>query len=113
MRYLLASLVKQRNIIIDKARIVKTIFDFKSTIKPELLYLFDDIEFREGIDNVVSADIDASINNLQTFGVLGKFNPTYEKMLIFLTEQEADEILSSCESDVRAEINKLALSFER
>ena len=113
VRYLFASLAKERNVIIDKEKIVENIFAFKSNIKPELVYAFNDIEFRTGIDNIVSPDIDASINNLQTFGVVGKLNPTYEKMVIYLTDQDADYILESCEPNLRKAMSELASSFGR
>jgi len=113
MKYLFASLAKQRNVIIDKSRIVETIYDFKNGVDSELQYMFDDIEFRAGIDSVVSKDINASINNLQTLGVIGKLNPTYEKILINLTEQDADSILETCEPEVKSEIQRLATSFNR
>ena len=113
MRYLFASLAKERNVIIDKSRIVETIYNSKSQIEPESLYVFDDIEFRTGIDSVVSYDINAGINNLQTLGIVGKLNPSYEKMVIYLTEKDADTILESCDPDVRNIIQKLAHSFER
>ena len=46
-------------------------------------YLFDDIEFRVGIvDNVTSTDISEGLNSLHTFGIIGKLNPTYEKIVI-------------------------------
>lgn len=113
MRYLFASLVKERNVIIDKSKIVETIFKFKSNLNPELRFLFDDIEFRECIDNVVSSDIDASINNLQTFGLIGKLNPSYDTMVIYLTEQDADSILATCDTNIKKAMSDLAISFGR
>ncbi len=73
--------------------------------------MFEDIEFRTGIDNVVSNDIAEGINNLQTFGLVGKINPKYEKLVIYLTEEETDDILAECDTSVRDAMMQLAETF--
>ena len=113
MRYLFASLAKEKNIIIDKSKIVKKIYDFKSGCTPDQMYIFNDIEFRTCVDHIVSYDIDEGINNLQTFGVVSKLNPIYEKIVVNLTEQKADTILNCCEQGVREFMRQLAVSFNR
>jgi len=111
MRYLFASLAKEKNVIIKKSDIVGKIFKFKSSSNTDQKYIFNDIEFREGIDNVVSYDIDEGINNLQTLGVIGKLNPRYERIVIYLSEQDAEDILKRCDTEVRDIMRKLAISF--
>lgn len=111
MRYLCASLVKQSKVIIDLDSIIAHIYKFKKEHK-ELNFMFEDIEFRTNIDNVASSDISEGINNLQTFGIVGKLNPKYEKLVIYLTQSEAEEILSECESKVECAMNELASNFE-
>ena len=113
MRYLFASLAKEKNVVIDKSKIVKKIYDFKSHSSPDQMYIFNGIEFRTGVDNVVSRDIDEGISNLQTFGVVAKLNPRYEKIVVSLTEQEADAILENCDSNVQESMRQLAVSFNR
>ena len=112
MRYLFASLAKEKNVIIDKSKIVGKIYDFKLS-KPDQGHIFNDIEFRKSIDSVVSYDIDEGINNLQTLGVIGKINPTYEKIVVHLSDQEAEAILGQCDPGVRDAMRELALSFGR
>jgi len=99
MKYLCASLVKTKNVIINSTEIVNKIFDYKRAAPNELQFLFEDIEFRTGIGNTVSYDISEGLNNLQTFGIIGKLNHDY--YLIYLTDKEADDILSDCESVVK------------
>ncbi|MDR0424180.1 MAG: hypothetical protein LBH39_01760 [Clostridiales Family XIII bacterium] len=111
MRYLCASLAKNKNVIIDPNSIVDKVFNFKKTSKSEFSYLFDDIEFRASIDSVVSYDINEGINNLQTFGIIGKLNPTYEKIVIYLTDQDAESILTACDETTRNAILELANTF--
>lgn len=110
MRYLCASLVKQCKVIINLESIISHIYEFKQT-NEALQYLFEDIEFRTNIDYVSSNDISESINNLQTFGLVGKLNPKYEKLVIYLTLEEADEILAECEPEVETAMNELASHF--
>lgn len=110
MRYLCASLVKQSKVIIDLDSIISHVYNFKQC-NEQLKFMFEDIEFRISIDNVISNDISEGINNLQTFGIVGKLNPKYEKLVIYLTTDEADEILSECSNEVMDAMENLALSF--
>lgn len=110
MRYLCAALTMNKKIIIDLQIIVEHIYSFK-TNNGQLQYMFEDIEFRKGIDNVTSNDIAEGINNLQTFGLVGKLNPKYEKLIIYLTEEEAESILKECGAGVREAMNNLAQLF--
>lgn len=110
MRYLCASLVKQNKLIIDLDSIISQIYTFKKQHN-SLNFMFEDIEFRTNIDNVISSDISEGINNLQTFGIVGKLNPKYEKLVIYLTPGEAEEILSECDDKVEQAMAELACSF--
>ena len=110
MRYLCASLVKQNKLIIDLDSIISQIYTFKKQHN-SLNFMFEDIEFRTNIDNVISSDISEGINNLQTFGIVGKLNPKYEKLVIYLTPSEAEEILSECDDKVEQAMTELAYSF--
>jgi len=115
MRCLFATLAKNKRSIINKTALVKEIYGFREHLQQTsdtCISLFDDIEFRTGIDNsIVSYDINNGISNLQTFGVVGKLNPTYEKLFIYLTEQEADDILSNYAPEVKTAIATLANQF--
>lgn len=110
MRYLCACLVKQSKVIINLDSIVPHIYKFKQQNK-DFDFLFEDIEFRSSIDNVVSNDISEGINSLQTFGIVGKLNPKYEKLVIYLTNEEADSILNECSENVEKAMEDLAASF--
>lgn len=110
MRYLCASLVKRSKVIIDLDSIISQIYTFKQH-NEQLKFMFEDIEFRISIDNVISNDISEGINNLQTFGIVGKLNPKYEKLVIYLTVDEADEILAECSDEVGTAMIELADFF--
>lgn len=112
MRYLCAILAKKGKVIVDLSSITHNIFRFKESVSEENQYLFDDIEFRAGIDdNVASTDIAEGLNSLQTFGIIGKLNPTYEKIVIYLTAEEANTILENCDQNIVNVLNKLAEEF--
>ena len=110
MRYLCASLVKRSKVIIYLDSITSCIYSFKRD-NEQLKYMFEDIEFRTNIDNVISNDISEGINNLQTFGLVGKLNPKYEKLVIYLSTEEANEILKECTQEVEEAMMQLALCF--
>lgn len=110
MRYLCASLKKSDKNIIDTRKIVENIHNFKSKNK-KLQYMFEDIEFRKGIDSITSNDVTEGINNLQTFGLVGKLNPKYEKLIIYLTYNEADSILNECDINIKKAMMNLAELF--
>lgn len=112
VKYLCAILAEQGKVIVDLSSITYNIFHFKQTVSEEELFLFDDIEFRVGIDDkVASTDITEGLNSLQTFGIIGKLNPTYEKIVIYLTPEEANTILQTCDERVVAILNELAKEF--
>lgn len=112
MRYLCAILAKKGKVIVDLSSITYNIFRFKESVSEENQYLFDDIEFRAGIDdNVASTDISEGLNSLQTFGIIGKLNPTYEKIVIYLTTEEANTILENCDQNIVIVLNELAEKF--
>jgi hypothetical protein len=96
MRLLCASFIKNNKIIVDATNITERVYKFKNEkCDSKSLYIFNDIEFRKGTNYVVSNGISGGLDALQTFGVIGKFNPTYARIIIYLTLEEADEILKS------------------
>lgn len=112
VRYLCAILAKKGKVIVDLSSITYNIFRFKESVSEENQYLFDDIEFRAGIDdNVASTDISEGLNSLQTFGIIGKLNPNYEKIVIYLTAEEANTILEGCDQNIVTVLNELAEKF--
>ena len=111
MRCLFAALADRKKVIINRDEIVNTIFEFKNRTDSDSKNIFKNIEFRKNIDSVLSSDIEEGINTLQTFGVVGKLNPTYEKIVIFLTQKEAHEILKDYDTNVQTVMTELASNF--
>ena len=69
------------------------------------------LEQRHGRHCKRENDISEGINNLQTFGLVGKLNPKYEKLVIYLSTEEANEILKECTQEVEEAMMQLALCF--
>ncbi|MBQ7173463.1 MAG: hypothetical protein IJR88_05035 [Clostridia bacterium] len=110
MRYLCAALALKDKKRIPLDSIVERIYDYR--IKNEKSsFVFSDIEFRKGLNYVVSNDIMESIGELQTFGIVGKENPKYVNMLIYLSDENAKAILKTCSSDILPIINSIASTF--
>ena len=59
--------------------------------------IFEDIAFKNDIDTITSVDIEDSLCKLQTFGAIGKLNPAYEKIVIYISPDEAETFLSQYE----------------
>lgn len=110
MRYLVAALAKNKKVIVELPLLVDSIYKFKKQ-NEQFQYLFEDIEFRTGIDNTISSDISDGINNLQTFGIVGKLNLTYEKIVIYLTKEDAEKMLEECNDSVKVAMEQLASVF--
>lgn len=110
MRYLCASLVLKQKTKIPMDNIVPKIYNYRKSHN-NYDRIFSDIEFRTGINDVVSNDIMESIGELQTFGVVGKENPKYINMLIFLTRESAETILKDCPDEVSTVVDEIATSL--
>jgi hypothetical protein len=93
MKYLCASLIKQGKAIVSSEGIERKVYEYKQSLDSQYQYLFDDIEFRKSIDNVVSEDIATALVSLKTFGVIERAN---NKLMIWLTQEEADKVLENC-----------------
>ncbi len=88
-----SKLVQKGKTILRLDNLVPTLFDFKDNADTQML--FEDIAFKKNIDTITSADIEDSLSKLQTFGAIGKLNPAYEKIVIYITPEEAEGFLQT------------------
>lgn len=72
--------------------LVQKLFKYKDKCNTKVL--FEDISFKQSLDTITSVDIEDSLGKLQVFGAIGKLNPAYEKIVIYITPKEADAFLS-------------------
>jgi len=88
-----SELVKKGKTLLRQDTLVSTLYDYKSNDSTKML--FEDIAFRKNLDTITSVDVEDSLSKLQTFGAIGKLNPAYEKIVIYISREEADRFLNS------------------
>jgi len=84
--------------IVTRDTIVKRVYALSQ--KEEYKELLDDIGFRVFIDSVSSQELEDGISSLQTFGMIGKINPTFEKVIIFITDDMANTIIGEYDKNI-------------
>lgn len=95
MLLLCSGLVKSGKTILRQDSLASKLYKFKSNDNTK--FLFEDIAFKNDIDTITSVDIEDSLCKLQTFGAIGKLNPAYEKIVIYISPDEAETFLSQYE----------------
>lgn len=103
MLLLCSGLVKNGKTILRQDSLVSRLYEFKNDERTR--FLFEDIAFKKDIDTITSVDIEDSLCKLQTFGAIGKLNPAYEKMVIYISPNEADSFLDSYDKSFSNAIN--------
>lgn len=109
VRLLFAKLLLLGQNIISRDTIVERIY--KLSQKETYKELLDDIGFRVFIDSVSSQEIEDGISSLQTFGMIGKINPTFEKIIIFITEDMADSIVNEYDKNISSTMDDFVAEF--
>lgn len=88
-----SELVKKGKTILRQDTLVSTLYNYKNNDDTNIL--FEDIAFRKNLDTITSVDVKDSLSKLQTFGAIGRLNPAYEKIVIYISREEADRFLNS------------------
>lgn len=88
-----SELVKKGKTILRQDTLVPTLYNYKDIADTQLL--FEDIAFKNHLDTITSVDVEDSLSKLQTFGAIGKLNPAYEKIVIYISQEEADNFINS------------------
>lgn len=88
-----SELVKKGKTILRQDTLVSTLYNYKNNDDTNIL--FEDIAFRKNLDTITSVDVEDSLSKLQTFGAIGRLNPAYEKIVIYISREEADRFLNS------------------
>lgn len=104
-----SDLVKKGKTLLRQDTLVSTLYDYKDAEETQLL--FEDIVFKNDLDTITSVDVEDSLSKLQTFGAIGKLNPAYEKIVIYISREEADKFLSSFGEQYVAAANIISEAF--
>ncbi|NLV35730.1 MAG: hypothetical protein GXY17_03525 [Clostridiaceae bacterium] len=105
----IAELAINNIVIIPRSQITSTLFDYSKNEKYKPL--FEDIGFNQYGDTVTSYDIEDSIANLQVLGMIGKLNPSFERIVIYLDKDLSKNICDSFDEDTRQRIESLVRDF--
>lgn len=90
---------------------INSLFEFINSKRNEYEDLFLDIDINNNGDFVHSNDLEEGLSMLQIIGAIGKVNPRYEKVMIKLHYDSAQEIIKQCSEDYKPSIEKFAEEF--
>lgn len=104
-----SELVKKGKTVLRQDTLVPTLYDYKDA--DETCLLFEDIAFKNHIDTITSVDVEDSLSKLQTFGAIGRLNPAYEKIVIYISREEADSFINSFGEQYAAAADVISEAF--
>lgn len=104
-----SELVKKGKTVLRQDTLVPTLYGYKDADETHLL--FEDIAFKNHLDTITSVDVEDSLSKLQTFGAIGKLNPAYEKIVIYISREEADNFINSFDAQYAAAADIISGAF--
>lgn len=104
-----SELVKKGKTVLRQDTLVPTLYGYKDADQTRLL--FEDIAFKDHLDTITSVDVEDSLSKLQTFGAIGKLNPAYEKIVIYISREEADNFINSFDAQYAAAADIISGAF--
>jgi len=100
--------LKIRNInVISSSDLLDTIGKFRD----EFANLFLDINIRDNCGTICSPDIEEGISMLQILGAIGKTNPRYERIILKLNKDTANDIVKDCDKEFIEDVMKFTDKF--
>lgn len=109
MLLIFSELVKKGKTLLRQDTLVSTLYDYRNDNNTKIL--FEDVAFRKNLDTITSVDVEDSLSKLQTFGAIGKLNPAYEKIVIYISKEEADKFLDSFSEQYTTAANIVSEAF--
>lgn len=94
MKLIFSKLVQKGKIVLRLDKLVPKLYEFHNAEDPYFSKLFEDVAFKQSYDTITSIDVEDSLCDLQAFGAIGKLNPAYEKLVIYITPSEAEAFLT-------------------
>ena len=107
---ILSELVDKGKTVLRQDKLVTFLYGFKDSdmVKP----LFIDIAFDTHLDTITSVDVEDSLTKLQTYGAIGKLNPAYEKIVIYISQKEAKDFINSYDKQFVVAAEEIAEKFD-
>lgn len=104
----LFAILKTRNVnVVSSDKLMKII----GKKRDEFLGLFIDMDINDNCGTVYSHDIEEGISMLQILGAVSKSNPRYERIILKMHKESANEIIENCSEQYLSEIEAFADAF--
>lgn len=89
----------------------KQLFDTVGKYCNNFMDLFMDIDVRDNCGTYYSKDLEEGITMLQILGAVSKANPRYEKIILKIDKDSADEMINDCNNEKRIRIEEFVNIF--
>lgn len=112
MLLIFSELVKKGKTVLRQDSLIQILYDnFVNTTDENVKLLFEDIAFNKNLDSITSVDIEDSLSKLQTYGAIGRLNPAYEKIVIYISPEEAETFIKSFDNKFVKAAEEVARCF--
>ena len=104
-----SELVKKGKTVLRQDTLVPILYNYRNGEDTHLL--FEDIAFKNHLDTITSVDVEDSLSKLQTYGAIGKLNPAYEKIVIYISREEAESFINSFDGQFVTAADEISEAF--
>ena len=104
-----SELVRKGKTVLRQDTLVPILFNYRNGEDTHLL--FEDIAFKNHLDTITSVDVEDSLSKLQTYGAIGKLNPAYEKIVIYISREEAENFINSFDGQFVTAADEISEAF--
>lgn len=104
-----SELVKKGKTVLRQDTLVPILYNYRNNVDTHLL--FEDIAFKNHLDTITSVDVEDSLSKLQTYGAIGKLNPAYEKIVIYISREEAENFINSFDGQFVTAADEISEAF--
>lgn len=105
-----SELVKKGKTVLRQDTLVPILYNYRNNEDTHLL--FEDIAFKNHLDTITSVDVEDSLSKLQTYGAIGKLNPAYEKIVIYISREEAENFINSFDGQFVTAADEISEAFK-
>lgn len=102
------SILKTRNINVVSS---SKLFSVVGKYRDQFIGLFIDIDIIDNCGTVCSHDLEEGISMLQILGAISKANPRYERIILKMHKESANEMIQDCPEEYRTEIEAFTEVF--
>lgn len=102
------SLLKTKNVNVVSS---DKLFTIIGKYRDEFLGLFVDIDIMNNCGTVCSHELEEGISMLQILGAVSKSNPRYERIILKMHKETANEMINKCPTEYCDEIKRFVEVF--